>query len=122
MTQEQQRRQIITELEEQGFSTREARMFLAGATLLGYMSDHRASWARDYLIKKYITGRLPDDTFISRAGETDFKLDEWTNRDQVALAMARKSCHRCEGKGIIWTGTASNRGEPCPLCSRQCLR
>lgn len=73
------RNHIAAELEAAGYTDREIQMFLSGATLLGYLADERASWARDFLIRKYLTNIEPFAPTISLAGE--IKIDRDLFRD-----------------------------------------
>lgn len=75
MTGNEARRHIAKHLELGGFSDRDIKMILAGATLLGYLADERASWARDYLIRKYFTNLEPLSQTIENAGEINIDRD-----------------------------------------------
>lgn len=120
--QQKRRRKILEKLEDLGYSKRDAIMFLAGATLLGYMADNRASWARDHLIRKYLDGCHEGDQLLERAGREDYNLEEWEQRTQEQQKEMRKNCGRCNGAGIIILESDQEIKVPCPVCNRQALR
>jgi hypothetical protein len=92
MSQKQRRKKIIDALMDIGYSRRDAIMFLAGATLLGYLADERASWARDHLIRKYVDTAQEGDQLLERAGDENFNLDEWQEQEQRNIQEIRKKC------------------------------
>ena len=51
-----------------GYTERDVHMFLAGGTMLGYLDDDRASWARSFLTKKFFENLEPFDPRINAAG------------------------------------------------------
>lgn len=73
-----------------GYSEREIQMFLAGATMLGYLADDRASWAREHLVRKFFSHVDPWDTRIDAAGETSIDWRLWEKAEQVEQDTALK--------------------------------
>lgn len=122
MTHEKRRKKIIKDLIDIGYSRRDAIMFLAGATLLGYLADDRASWARDHLIRKYIDTAQEGDQLLERAGDEKFDLDEWQEKEQRNIQEIRKNCRRCRGAGMVPGKIEEGPKVPCPVCNRQSLR
>lgn len=59
---------IAKAMRNAGYNERDISMFLAGATMLGYLDDDRASWAREFLTRKFFADLEPFDKRITAAG------------------------------------------------------
>lgn len=71
----QQCRQMIADrLYDNGFSSREVTMFLAGATMLGHLQKGGSHWGRIYLIQKHFSQVDPMSMAIESCGKHEFKL------------------------------------------------
>ena len=68
MTAQQCRDMIAANMSANGYSEREITFFLAGATLLGYLSDDRRAWMREFLTRRHFSTIDPQDSAIEQAG------------------------------------------------------
>ena len=83
------RKMIAESMDQAGYSERDVRMFLAGATLVGYLADDRASWAREFLVRKFFTYVDPWDERIDAAGERRINWRLWNEAEELEQKRAQ---------------------------------
>ena len=90
MNANQCRKLIADAMRDNSYSDRDIHMFLAGATLLGYLHDERASWARDHLTRDLCNDMTPFDSRINAAGVTYIihRKDHWNQPNKIASGNA----------------------------------
>lgn len=101
MTANQLRQFIAAQMIDAGYDRDQVKFFLAGATLLGYLADDRASWARSFLVRRYIGDLDPFDTRIDRAGDIHIDFAQWQRviddeqrTEQELIAASRRAERR----------------------------
>jgi hypothetical protein len=72
-TLEQCRQMIADRLYDNGFTSREVTMFLAGATMLGHLQKGGSHWGRIYLIQKHFSQVDPMSMTIESCGKHEMK-------------------------------------------------
>jgi hypothetical protein len=83
------RKMIWDSMSNAGYADREIQMFLAGATIMGYLADNRASWAREHLTKKFFSFVDPWDPRIDQAGEKNLDWEKWEAAKKIEEDKAK---------------------------------
>jgi hypothetical protein len=90
MTSNEIRLFIRNQMLDAGYSEEQIKYFLAGATLLGYLADNRASWARAFLTRRHFENLHAFDYHIERAGATHINYELWQSLDDQEQASEQE--------------------------------
>lgn len=90
MTSNEIRLFIRNQMLDAGYNDDQIKFFLSGATLLGYLADNRASWARAFLTRRHFENLHAFDYHIERAGATHIDYELWDRLDNEEQASEQE--------------------------------